>query len=118
MKKPLLVQNGKVERGTALARETGYPTVNIRFAAPDISGTFAGQVMVGDTEYRAAVYADQERQVLEAHLFDFSGDLYGRQVTIVLLEKLAEAQGFHSTYGERSFIDWAVAEVRKYFNRK
>jgi riboflavin kinase/FMN adenylyltransferase len=116
MKKPLFVQNGKVERGTKMARKVGFPTVNIHFEEPDISGTYAGKVIVEGREYRAAVYANQQRQVLEAHILDFSGDLYGKHMTVVLLWKLAETKTFHGTQDEQSFINWAVTEVQKYFN--
>lgn len=117
MKKPLLVQSGKVERGTKMARKVGFPTANIPFEETEFSGTYAGKVMVNNTEYRAAVYANQERHVLEAYLFDFSGDLYGKQVTITLFEKLIEAKEFRGKHDEKSFIEWAVAEVQKYFNQ-
>jgi FAD synthase len=117
MKKPLLVQKGKVERGTRAARRAGFPTVNIHFEDPDISGTYAGKVVAGDIEYRAAVYANQDRGILEAYLFDFSLDLYGKEITVILLWKLVEAKEFRGTLDERSFIDWAVTEVQKYFNQ-
>ena len=117
MKKPILVQKGKVERGTAMARKAGYPTVNIRYDYPEIlAGTYAGKVTVDNTEYRAAVYVNQERSVLEAHLLDISLDLYGKEITVILLERLVEAKEFRGRLDERSFIDWAVAEVRKYFD--
>jgi riboflavin kinase / FMN adenylyltransferase len=118
MKKPLFVQNGKVERGTNMARKTGFPTVNIHFAESGISGTYVGKVIAEGGEYRAAVYANQERQVLEAYLLDFSGDLYEKQITVVLIEKLAEAKKFQNAKDEQDFIEWAVTEVQKYFDEK
>lgn len=112
-----MVQKGTVERGTKMARKVGYPTVNIHYDDPEIlAGTYAGKVTVGDKQYRAAVYANQEREVLEAHLLDFSGDLYGKEITVILLERLVEAKEFRGRLDERSFIEWAVAEVRKYFD--
>jgi riboflavin kinase/FMN adenylyltransferase len=114
---PIYSQNGIVQSGTAVAREIGFPTANIRFEQVDISGTYAGKVMIEDVEYEAAVYANQKRQLLEAHLFDFSGDLYGKQITIILLERLAETKEFRGAQDERSFIEWAVSEVKKYFNQ-
>jgi len=115
---PLLVQKGKVEQGTKMARKVGYPTVNIHYDDPEIlAGTYAGKVTVDNTEYRAAVYVNQERSVLEAHLLDISLDLYGKEITVILLERLVEAKEFRGRLDEQSFIDWAVAEVRKYFNQ-
>lgn len=117
MKKPLLVQKGIVEHGTAMAQRVGFPTINIPFTEPGISGTYAGKVIVGDVQYRAAVYANQKRKVLEAYLFDFSGDLYGKEITVRLLKKLATAEEFRDSKDARTFIEWAVTEVRKYFNK-
>ncbi len=115
---PLFSQSGVVEKGTQEAGSIGFPTANIRFSAPDISGTYAGKVMVGGEEYRAAIYANQKRGVLEAFIFDFSGDLYGQSVTMTLLERLVEDKTFQGAQDEKSFIDWAVKEVEKYFNRE
>lgn len=114
---PLLVQTGKVERGTEKARETGFPTVNIHFEEPSISaGTYAGKVIVADSEYKAAIYANQRWQVLEAYLLDFSGDLYGKEITVILFEKLVDAERFRDSKDQKTFIEWAVAEVQKYFD--
>ncbi|MDP3957674.1 MAG: riboflavin kinase [bacterium] len=119
MKKPLLVQEGKVERGTKMARKVGYPTVNIHYDDVEtLPGTYAGKVVVEDMEYHAAVYVNQKRQVLEAHLLDISLDLYGKEITVILLERLVEAKAFRGRLDEQSFIEWAVKEVRKYFNER
>lgn len=115
---PILIEEGIVEQGMAEARATGFPTANIRLSDPDLSGTYAGKVLVDDVEYRAAIYANQKRGVLEAFLFGFAGNLYGKKVTMTLLERLAEAKTFRGKQDEKSFIDWAVKEVEKYFNRE
>jgi riboflavin kinase/FMN adenylyltransferase len=117
--KPLYTQSGVVENGTAVAREVGFPTVNVSFDAPEISaGTYAGKVVAEDVEYRAAVYVNQVRKLLEAHLIGFSGNLYGKEITITLLEKLVESKEFQSVHDQKSFIAWAVGEVEKYFNER
>lgn len=115
--KPLFTQSGVVENGTEVARKIGFPTANIRFEQGDISGTYAGRVIIDNTEYHAAVYANQKLHLLEAHLFDFSGDLYGKQMTVLLLEKLADAEKFRDNKDRKTFIEWVVSEVKKYFNR-
>lgn len=119
MKKPLFVHKGKVESGTETARRIGFPTANIHFDDPDITaGTYAGKVTVNGTEYRAAVYVNQERHMLESYLFDFSGDLYGKEITVKLLEKLVGVKEFQGKQDQQSFIEWAVIEVQKYFNQE
>jgi len=116
--KPLFTQSGIVEEGTEVARKTGFPTANIRFEQADISGTYAGIVIVDDVKYQSAVYANQERHLLEAHLFNFSGDLYGKKITVLLLKKLLDAEKFRDSKDQKTFIDWAVREVEKYFDRE
>lgn len=116
--KPLFTQSGIVEGGIEVARKTGFPTANIRFEQADISGTYAGIVVVDDVKYQSAVYANQERHLLEAHLFNFSGDLYGKKITVLLLKKLLDAEKFRDSKDQKTFIDWAVREVEKYFDRE
>lgn len=117
-KRPILKESGVVEQGTQKAGAIGFPTANIRYVDSEVSGTYAGLVMVGRTEYHAAIYANKKRMVLEAFLFDFSGDLYGKKITMTLLERMAESKTFQGIQDEKSFIDWAVKEVEKYFNRE
>lgn len=115
---PLFTQSGIVEHGIDSAKTIGFPTANVHFEEPDISGTYAGKVVVEGVEYRAAVYANQKRHVLEAHILDFSGDLYGKRITVILLERLIDTEKFRDRKDEQTFVDWAVTEVRKYFNRE
>jgi riboflavin kinase/FMN adenylyltransferase len=117
-KKPIMTEVGVVVEGTHQATGTGFPTANIAYTDADITGTYAGSVRVGEEEYHAAIYANQKRMVLEAYLFDFSGDLYGKQITMILWERMAEDQTFQGLQDEKSFIDWAVKEVEQYFNRE
>lgn len=117
-KNPILTQSGVVEKGSQKATATGFPTANIAYTDAEVSGTYAGKVVVAGTEYRAAIYANQKRHILEAFLFDFSGDLYETKITMILLERLAESKTFQGIQDEKSFIDWAVSEVQKYFNRE
>jgi len=116
--KPLFTQSGIVEGGTEMARKIGFPTANIRFEQANIAGTYAGKVVLDGVEYRSAVYANQERHLLEAHIFNFSGDLYGKKITVLLLEKLLDVEKFRDSKDQKTFIDWAVREVEKYFDRE
>src|SRR3989344_834484 len=84
-----IVQSG-IKRGTAL----GFPTVNIPLFDPSVSGIYAGRVRVGTMIYHSAIFANQERKILEAYLLDFSGDLYGKEITIELHKKIREAGKF------------------------
>ena len=53
--------------------------------------------------------------MLEAHLLDFSNDLYGWNVAIELLEKIREAKTFGSDKNLREAIAEDIAKVREHF---
>jgi riboflavin kinase/FMN adenylyltransferase len=81
---------GTVEHGEKRGRELGYPTANITLDAGSAlaHGIYATTVKVGDTVYpsvasygRRPTFGDKP-PLLEVHLFDYSGDLYGQQVEV------------------------------------
>jgi len=81
---------GTVEHGEKRGRELGYPTANIALDAGSAlaHGIYATTVKVGETVYpsvasygRRPTFGDKP-PLLEVHLFDFSGDLYGRQLEV------------------------------------
>lgn len=113
----ILVQSGRVERGKTEARIFGYPTANIAFDDHEISGAYAGQVEIDAVPYEAAIYADQKRKVLEAHIFEFSGDIYGKDVTMTLLEKISDSKVFTDMNALQAKITSDIEKVRKYFGK-
>lgn len=111
---------GCVERGKGWGHQLGYPTANIPCTDPSLSGTYAGHVIIGsDTTVRnAAVYIDQERKLVESHILDFTGDLYGQTITVLLLAKIAETQEFQNEATLLEFIEEAVRKTREFFKNK
>jgi len=119
---------GTIERGSGYAGELGFPTVNIPLA-DNISGIYAARVIVkeGETSYMAAVFANQRRKILEAHILDFppeggsaSGgqdDLSGATITIDLIEKIRETKKFDTEPQLRAAIADDVEKVRAYFQK-
>ncbi|MFM8305105.1 MAG: bifunctional riboflavin kinase/FAD synthetase [Actinomycetota bacterium] len=99
---------GTVEPGDRRGRELGYPTANVavpsRICLP-ADGIYAGTYLTPDgTEHPAAIslgrrptfHAHQERSLLEAHLLDFSGDLYGQPARVRFVERLRGEERFDS----------------------
>ena len=93
---------GKVVRGRQLGRRLGYPTANLRLARkqPALSGIYASWVH-GLGEPRASVSSLGTRPtvfgtepLLEAHLFDFDEDLYGRHIEVEFVAKLRDEEKF------------------------
>lgn len=107
---------GTVQKGKRLATKLGFPTINISLEDGEkLSGIFAAKVFVDGKEYNAAAYVHKRRHTLEAHLFDFTGDLYGKEVEIELLKKMREDSLLVGS-ALRVAIEGDIAKIREYFN--
>lgn len=109
---------GTVNKGSKRAGVLGFPTVNIPLTGSNVSGIYAGKVLAGGKEYVAAVFADPQRKILEAYLLDFSGDLYGKEISIELFEKIRETKMFADDASLQSAIAEDTARVREYFKNR
>ncbi len=98
--------DGRVVRGRQLGQELGYPTANIRLRrrhAP-LHGVYAVRVDGPGFEDRIGVASlgvrptvDEDGAVLlEVHLFDYAGDLYGAHLSVRFVAKLREEERFDS----------------------
>lgn len=111
---------GKVVYGKQLGRKLGYPTANLRLGGklPALGGIFATRVhYVADPPWpsgrSSASCASDTRasmpsvsslgtrptvngteRLLEAHLFDFDGDLYGQRIEVEFVAKLRDELRF------------------------
>ncbi len=106
---------GIVQKGSNRAAELGYPTINIPLKDASASGIYVARVKVGEEEYEAAAFADQKRHLLEAHILDFTKDVYGSKVNITLVKKIREHKKFSDDESLRKAIAEDVAAVRAYF---
>jgi riboflavin kinase/FMN adenylyltransferase len=97
--------SGRVRHGEKLGAGLGFPTANIglgRRVSP-VSGIFAARVYgAAAAPLDAAAYVGTRPAVggtqalLETHLLDFSGELYGRHLQVELLQRLREDRHFDS----------------------
>ncbi|MCY7312611.1 MAG: bifunctional riboflavin kinase/FAD synthetase [Pseudoxanthomonas sp.] len=94
--------DGRVVRGKQLGRTLGYPTANLRFTrTPALSGIYATWVHGVGNQPHASVSSfgtrptvDGVEPLLEAHLFDFDGDLYGQHIEVEFVAKLRDEVKF------------------------
>lgn len=95
--------SGRVVRGERLGRTLGYPTANLRFGrrTPPLSGIFAVRVhglgpgpMPAVASFGTRPTVGGRELLLEAHLFDFDGDLYGRRIEVEFVARLRDEQTF------------------------
>ncbi len=109
---------GTVIRGEGSGRRLGFPTANIVLTDSGLSGIYAGEAEVDGKTYAAALYANTRRGILEAHILDFSGDLYDQTLFIRILKKVRDDLPFEAFADEealRRAIGKDVEEVRAYF---
>jgi len=105
---------GVVQRGDARGRELGYPTANVElgdYLRPKY-GIYAVRVTLDDGTEHPGVASlgvrptfDPPRELLEAHLFDFDADLYGRKIEVALHAFIREEKKFET-------LDDLVTEMR------
>lgn len=120
---------GQVVGGSRIGRTLGYPTANI--AVPDgfegADGVYAARVRIvgcdtdsgddGDGDRAGKIhdamanlgvkptFSDAGTRILEIHLFDFTGDLYGRRLEADLLEFIRPEQRFPTPEAIRTQIE-------------
>jgi riboflavin kinase/FMN adenylyltransferase len=120
----LLECRGRVEPGRRLGRLLGAPTANLRLRPGTglAFGTYAAVVEGLGRPYRAVAHVGIRPSVdgggeplLEAHLLDFDGDLYGLEVTVRLQHRVAGEVRLDSIDALAAKIASDVAAVRSYF---
>ena len=116
------VSCGRIVEGDRLGRQFGFPTANLdttNLVLPP-NGVYAASTKLKEQFYRVAlniglrptVATVQPHLRVEAHLLDFSGDLYGAELELELGVKLREERKFASATELREQIARDVAAVR------
>jgi riboflavin kinase/FMN adenylyltransferase len=110
---------GDVVHGRAAGAGLGAPTANLTvgpFTAMPADGVYAGRVLVDGVAYAAGVsvgvpptFPDSTAD-FEAHLIDFSGDLYGRSVAVEFVQRLRSQTAFP---GERDLAEAIAADLER-----
>lgn len=117
--------HGRVSRGDARGRTIGFPTLNLplRRKAVSLRGVFAVRVAglaatplpaVANLGWRPTV--DGTYPLLEVHVLDFSGQVYGRQVQVEFVQRLRDEQRFDGLDALRRQIDDDVRAARAVFD--
>jgi riboflavin kinase/FMN adenylyltransferase len=96
---------GRVVHGRELGRELGFPTANLRLMRrkSPVQGVMAVRVFGIEPKALTAVASlgtrptvDGTDMLLEVHVFDFAGDLYGREIEVEFVAKLRDEVKFDS----------------------
>ena len=118
--------SGRVARGDRLGRRLGWPTANIPMhrRRPPIEGIFTVRVRgLGGAHSAVASVGDRpsidgRQVVLEVHLLDFRGDLYGQHIEVEFLRRLRGQIRFGSLDALSEQIARDVEAARAYFRQR
>jgi riboflavin kinase / FMN adenylyltransferase len=117
---------GGVIEGDKLGRQLGVPTANLDPAGLALppSGVYAIHALVRGKTHRAVLNIGTRPTLnnpnppvrIEAHLLDFTGDLYGEELEIVFAEKLRDEQKFPSIDALKSQIARDIEQAKGIFD--
>ena len=96
---------GVVKEGRKVGTEMGFPTANVipdKEKQPVRDGVYAGHLFIEGTRYKAVInYGTRPTfhlsdKLAEIHIMDFSGDLYGKEITVFMDAFIREIVRFYS----------------------
>lgn len=110
--------SGKVMLGRQLGRTLGVPTANVELhrARAPMAGVYAVEVSGFDgRSYRGVAnvgvrptVGDRSKALLEVHIFDFDGHLYGQHIEVVFRHKIRDERKFDSL---EELKHWIIADI-------
>lgn len=98
---------GTVVHGAQLGRNIGYPTANIEPADKDQiipgNGVYAVKVKINGIEHSGMLnigirptVSNETKLHIEANIFDFDNDIYGKEIEILFITRLRDESKFES----------------------
>ena len=118
--------SGRVAHGDRRGRTIGFPTMNIAIARrrPALRGVYAVRVaglesreLDGVANLGTRPTVDGSGVVLEVHVFDWSGDAYGRCIDVGFVAKIRDERKFDSLEALKSRIGRDSARAREILGR-
>ena len=120
--------SGRVVHGDGVGKKLGFPTANMQMKhnRPPLTGIFVVELAgVGEHPLRGVAslgirptVKTQGPPVLEVHVFDFDGDLYGRHVRVDFLHKLRDEEKYADLETLTRQIALDVENAKAFFNRQ
>lgn len=116
---------GQVVHGRRLGRELGIPTVN-QLPPPEKLlppfGVYVSRVVIEGKSYGGITNVGRKPTIegenpigVETHIFDFSGDLYGREIEVQFLQHLRPERKFASVEALADEMRRNIEQGRKVF---
>ncbi|MBT7958523.1 MAG: bifunctional riboflavin kinase/FAD synthetase [Akkermansiaceae bacterium] len=118
---------GTVIEGEKIGRTLGHPTANLKVYNEQLpcNGVWAVNCVIGDGEphlgaanlgVRPSIDGSNKKRLLEVHLIDFEGDIYGQDMEVTFLQLIRNEQKFESLDALKDQITKDVSFCKKLRN--
>ncbi|MDR2018266.1 MAG: bifunctional riboflavin kinase/FAD synthetase [Syntrophobacterales bacterium] len=122
---PYLME-GRVIKGFGRGRELGFPTINIATAVELIpkEGVYVTEIETTNRRFHSVTNIgynptfDGKELSIETHIMDFSGDLYGCEVTLYFYKRIRDEMKFGSVEELKRRIAFDVETASDYFIKR
>jgi len=97
---------GRVIHGAGNGKKFGFPTVNLRLSEDNIQlskGVYAVEVFIENEKKKGMLYVGTRPSLnfseltIEIHIFNFSKEIYDREIRFNVLKKIRDELVFNST---------------------
>ena len=118
--------NGEVVQGSSRGRTHGFPTANLRTENEilPLNGVYAATVTIDGIIHPAVTNVGRRptfemagERVVETHLLDYQGDLYGQHVRVSFIQRLRDERAFDDAVALKSQIKADCEDARALFDR-
>jgi len=104
--------SGAVIKGKGRGQQLGFPTINIlppEHKLIPLDGVYKVRVVINKDEHLGAMFCRHD--LLEVHIVNFSGEIYGKSVTTKFLERIRGIEHFSDDQALRSAISEDIEKV-------
>ena len=113
---------GKVIKGDQRGRTIGIPTANLEYPLNTITipyGVYAVETLIEGNNYFGIVNFgirptfNKDKPIVEAYLFDFDNDIYGKNIEILFHKQIRQEKKFNDIKELLNQINIDIAEAKK-----
>lgn len=113
--------HGPVVRGRERGRKIGFPTANLESETECVppDGVYATRVILDDGAYGSITNIgmrptfSEAARTIEAHIFDFTRDIYGMRIKLELIERIRPERKFDSADALKNQIALDLSKARE-----
>jgi len=112
--------SGKIIHGDKKGSEIGFPTANIKLEANILlNGVYAVSTYINNKKYNAVANIGYKptfsgkKYLFEAHIFNFSSDLYGERLEFNIISKIRDTKKFSNVEELKNYIRKDINAAKK-----